>query len=260
MYPNPLKQRLRRGEIVLGTNVGAASPYVAGPIMDAQPDFLWIDTEHMAYGTEALETLPVLCRMRGVAPLIRVAWNDPGLIKKAYDAGAVAVMVPQVDTAAAAAQAVRYARYAPEGRRGLSPMWTRIAGVNWNEVIRTANEETVLILQIESQEAFDNLDQIKQVPGIDVLLVGPLDLSASVGTITDTASPAVLDIMREVPRRLAGTGIVAGTTLGEVADIQEKIRWGYRFLSVGSALGYGVQVLRRNLETLRRDPLGSGPG
>lgn len=256
MYPNPLKQRLQRGEIILGTNVGVASPYMAGPILSADPDFIWIDTEHMPYGAEALETLPVIARLRGVAPLIRVAWNDPALIKKAYDVGAVAVMVPQVNTAAAAARAVQYARYAPNGQRGLSPMWTRIAGADWNEVIKTANEETVLVLQIESQEAFDNLDEIKQVDGIDVLLVGPLDLSASVGTITDTKSPAVLKVLREVPKRLEGTGIVAGTTMGAVDEIQEKIRWGYRFLNVGSALSYGVQIVRENLETLRRDPMG----
>lgn len=256
MYPNPLKHRLQQGEIILGTNVGVADPYVMGPILSTEPDFIWIDTEHMPYGTEALDTLPVIARMRGVAPLIRVAWNDPALIKKAYDAGAVAVMVPQVNTAEEAARAVQYARYAPEGQRGLSPMWTRIAGADWNQVIKTANEETVLVLQVESQQAFDHLDEIKQVAGIDVLLVGPLDLSASVGTITDTQSTAVLDILREVPKRLQGTGIVAGTTMGAVAEIQEKIRWGYRFLNVGSALGYGVQTVRENLEMLRRNPRG----
>jgi 4-hydroxy-2-oxoheptanedioate aldolase len=257
MYPNPLKQRLRNGEIVLGTNIGVFSPHLAGIIIDARPDFLWIDTEHMPYGPEALDVIPVIARMRGVAPLIRVAWNDPGLIKKAYDAGAVAVMVPQINTAEEAARAVQYARYYPEGQRGLSPMWTRIAGADWNQVIKTANEETVLVLQIESRQAFDNLDQIKQVPGIDVLLVGPLDLSATVGTITDTGSPQVQEIMREVPRRLQGTGIAAGTTLGEVADLQEKIRWGYQLLNVGSPIGYGVQVLRKHLEVLRANPRGS---
>jgi 4-hydroxy-2-oxoheptanedioate aldolase len=256
MYPNPLKSRLQNGELIFGTNVGAPSPYVAGPILATQPDFLWIDTEHFAFGAEALDTLPVLCRMRGVAPMIRVAWNDPALIKKAYDVGAVAVMVPQVNTAEAAAQAVEYAKYAPQGQRGLSPMWTRIAGADWNEVIKTANQETVLVLQIESQEAYDNLDEIKKVEGIDVLLVGPLDLSASVGTITDTKSSKVLEIMEQVPRQLEGTGIVAGTTMGEVADIQEKVRWGYRFLNVGSAIGYGVQVVQENLDLLRRDPRG----
>lgn len=256
MYPHPLKQRLKRGEILLGTNIGVFSPHLVGIVLSARPDFLWIDTEHMPYGIEALDVIPVIARMRGVAPLIRVAGNDPALIKKAYDVGAVAVMVPQVNTAEEAAQAVQYARYAPEGKRGISPTWTWIAGEDWNQVIETANEETVLVLQLESRQAYENLDEIKQVPGIDVLLVGPLDLSATVGTLADTRSPEVQAIMREVPRRLQGTGIAAGTTLGEVAEIQEKIRWGYQFLNVGSPISYGVQVLREHLETLRANPRG----
>lgn len=256
MYPNPMKQRLQQGELLLGTNIGIFSPHLAGMIADAKPDFLWIDTEHMPYGPESMDVIPVLCRMRGVAPLIRVAWNDPGLIKKAYDVGAVAVMVPQVNTAEEAARAVQYARYAPEGARGISPMWTRIAGEDWNQVIKTANEETVLVVQLESRQAFDNLDEIKRVPGIDVILVGPLDLSATVGTITETGSRQVQEIMREVPRRLEGTGIATGTTLAAVSDIQEKIRWGYRLLNVGSPIGYGLQVLGQHLTALRQNPRG----
>ena len=118
MYPNLLKQRLRDGEIILGSALPAPSPHAAGTVLDTNPDFLWADTEHMPYGTEALDSILVLSRMRGVAPMVRVAWNDPALIKKAYDAGAVAVMVPQIDTAEAAALAVERARYAPQGKRG----------------------------------------------------------------------------------------------------------------------------------------------
>ena len=109
-------------------------------------------------------------------------------------------------------------------------MWPRIAGEDWHHVIKTANQETVLVLQIESQRAHENIDAIKQIPGIDVLLVGPLDLSASVGKITETGCREVQEIMRDVPRRLEGSSIVPGTTLMEVSDIQEKISWGYIFL------------------------------
>ena len=195
----------------------------------------------MPHATEALDAILVLARMRGVAPMVRVAWNDPALIKKAYDAGAVAVMVPQVDTATEGRRRGRGPpAMHPEGRRGLSPMWTQIAGADWNEVIKTANEETLVVLQLESQRAYDSLDEIKRVPGIDVIFVGPLDLSATVGTITDTESRQVREIMRDVPQQLADTGIAVGTTLAEVEQLQEKIRWGYRFLNVGNALRYGV--------------------
>jgi 2-keto-3-deoxy-L-rhamnonate aldolase RhmA len=256
IYPHPLKKRLQNGEVIFGTALSAFTPHVAGSILDAQPDFLWIDTEHMPYGSEALDSIPVLARMRGVAPMIRVAWNDPALIKKAYDVGAVAVMVPQVDSAEEAERAVQYARYAPEGQRGLSPMWTKVAGADWNTVITTANEETLLVIQLESLKAYENLDEIKQVPGIDVIMVGPLDLSATVGTITNTQSRQVQEIMEDVPRRLEGTGLFAATTLVDVSEIQQKVRWGYRYLNVGNALGYGVQTVTSHLETLRANPHG----
>jgi 4-hydroxy-2-oxoheptanedioate aldolase len=256
VYPNPLKQRLRKGELILGTGLPAPSAFIAGVTLGTGPDFLWIDIEHGPYGTEVLDVIPVLARQRGVAPMIRVAWNDPALIKKAYDVGAVAVMVPQVDTPEAAALAVQYARYAPEGRRGIAPQWPAIAGEDWGRVIRTANEETVLVVQLESLQAYERMDEIKKVPGIDVLFAGPLDLSASVGKIGETGSREVQEIMRDIPRRLEGTGIIPGTTLVEVAEIQEKIRWGYRFMNVGSVLSYGAQALRKHLEVLRSDPRG----
>lgn len=256
MYPHPLKQKLQRGEVVLGSGLLAPSPLLTGMILSTHPDFLWIDTEHLPFGSEALDYIPSLARMRGTAPMIRVANNDPGLIKKAYDVGAVAVMVPQVNTAEEAARAVEYARYPPLGQRGISPMWVFVAGEDWTQVIKTANEETVLVLQLESQQAYDNLDEILKVPGFDVLLVGPMDLSASVGRITETGSKEVQEIMREVPKRLKGTGIAAGTTLMEVAELQEKIRWGYQFLNVGNVVSYGVQVLDSHLKALRANPTG----
>ena len=183
--------------------------------------------------------------------MIRVAHNDPGLIKKAYDVGAVLVMVPQVNTADEARRAVDAARYAPEGNRGLSPMWTRIAGVDWQTVLDTANDETLLICQMESQQAWDNLDDIAAVPGIDIILVGPLDLSASLGLAGQTGSEQVQRIMQEVPKRLAGTGIVVGTTLVDPAEIKQKIDWGYRFLNVGSPHVYGVQAVTEHVRDLR---------
>ena len=251
MYPNPLKQKLHSDELVLGTVLPAPTPYVSGVVCKANPDFIWIDTEHGPFGTESLDPIPTLMRNRGVAPMIRVAGNDPVLIKKAYDIGAVAVMVPQVDTPEEAAQVVRSAKYAPQGERGLTPLWTVSAGEDFDHVIRTANDETVVVIQLESQRAFDNIDELKQVEGIDVVFVGPLDLSASVGTITETGSAQVQEIMREVPQRLKGTGIVAGTTLVDLEDLKEKVSWGYRYVNVGNALAYGVQTVQEHMKSLR---------
>lgn len=251
MYPNPLKQKLKTGNLVLGTALPALANHVATMTSKTDIDFLWIDTEHWPEGVESVGAIPVLIRQQGVAPMIRVAWNDPALIKKAYDVGAVAVMVPQVDTAEEAALAVQHAFYAPVGQRGVSPTWPLVAGEDWGHVIRTANDETVLILQIESAEAYENLDAIAQVPGIDVLFVGPTDLAASLGYIMQNNAPVVQEIMKEIPRRLQGSGIAVGTTLESIEEIQEKLDWGYTFMNVGSPLGYGLKTLSGHLATLR---------
>ncbi len=250
-YPNPLKRRIRDGELLLGTVLPAHDSFTASVVCRSDIDFLWIDTEHSASAVEDLDMVPVIARQNDVAPMIRVAWNDPALIKKAYDIGAVAVMIPQVNTAAEAERAIQFARYAPEGQRGVSPYWAMMAGLEFNHVVKTANAETVTVLQIESVEALENLDEIKQVEGIDVLFIGPTDLSATMGVITEIESAEVQAAIREFPRRLEGTGIMAGTTLDDLQDIRQKIDWGYRYINVGSPMGYGLRVLKDNLEALR---------
>ena len=163
------------------------------------------------------------------------------------------MMVPQINTPDEARQAVSYARYPPVGERGISPSWPRITGDDWVQVIKTANEETVLILQLESREAYDNIEEIAAVPGFDVLLVGPMDLSASMGQTADLGSKELQEVIRDVPKRLEGTGVVAGTTMTDIEEVKQKIEWGYRFMNVGNALGYGVGVVQQHLETLRAD-------
>jgi 4-hydroxy-2-oxoheptanedioate aldolase len=258
MYPNPLKQKIKSGQLVLGTALPVFDPSITTLSCQTGIDFLWIETEHAPHGTESLGAVPVLARNQGVAPLIRVAWNDPHLIKKAVDVGAVAIMVPQVNSAEEAARAVQYTYYPPLGQRGISPYWPIIAGEDWLNVIRTANEEIVLIVQIESVQAYEQLDAIAAIPGIDVLLVGPMDLSASLGKITDVQSREVQQIMEEIPRRLAGSGIAVGTTLSDLSELEQKYRWGYRFLNVGNPIRYGVNALTQHIHSLRTNPAGKG--
>ncbi len=254
-FPNPLKQKIKNRELVLGTQLDAAAPNIATLSCQKGIDFIWIDTEHAPYGVESLGAIPALIRQMGVAPMIRVAWNDPALIKKAFDVGAVAVMVPQINTVEEAERAVQYARYPPLGQRGVSPSWPHLVGEDWGAAIRGANEETVLVLQIESVEAYKNLDKIARVPGIDVLLTGPMDLSSSLGVLTDVQNPKVQRIMQDVPKRLKKTDIATGTTLFDVAELQQKISWGYRFLNIASPMSYGVREVARHAQTLRDTPM-----
>jgi 4-hydroxy-2-oxoheptanedioate aldolase len=253
MYPNPLKEKMKKGELVLGCSLDEASPGVVTATCAADIDFLWMDTEHRPYGTEALAMLPIIARRAGVAPLIRVAWNDPALIKKAYDVGAVAVMVPQINNAEEAAKAVEYARYPPLGERGVAPNWPRLAGEDYTKVVTTANEETVLILQIESKRAYDNLDEILKVPGFDGLFLGPMDMSASLGVIGQLDAPELIEVWSGLGERLKGTGIAAATLLNSLSmdEARMKIGWGYNFFSMSSPLSWGVKTLNENIASLR---------
>ena len=174
MYPNPLKQKIRDGKLVLGTMLPTHDIRIAAALAyGCHADFIWLDQEHSPFGPADMEMIPILLRQQGVAPLVRVAWNDPALIKKAYDGGAVSVMVPQVASVAEAKQAIQYGNYPPIGNRGISPSWPALAGEDFVEVVKTANDEAVLILQMESVEAYEQIDDILALDGFDVLFVGP---------------------------------------------------------------------------------------
>ena len=252
MYPNPIKEKIAAGKPILGTSLFTREPHVAAAIFSATPDWVWIDQEHHPWGTESIGTICVQARQAGVAGVIRVPWNDPGDIKKAYDVGAVGVMIPQVNTAEAARNAVKYSHYPPVGERGIAPFFASLAGIDPNEIVLKANDETLLILQMESLEAWENVDEIIAVEDFDVMLVGPADLAASLGVPTQLHHPKVQSIMEELPRKLEGTGKIAGTTF---AGFNDCIRWidkGYLFMSIGSLLKYGVEVQRRHFETVRQ--------
>ncbi len=252
MYPNPLKQKIKSGQLVLGTMLPTHDIRIAAALAYAcKADFIWLEQEHSPFGPRDLEMIPILLRQQGIAPMVRVAWNDPALIKKAYDAGAVSVMIPQVDNVAEAKLAIEYSNYPPVGTRGISPHWVGLAGLDFMEVVRTANDETVTILQMESVQAYEQVDEILALPGFDVLLVGPMDLSASMGITGQRDNARLQAIMQELPKRAAGTGKVIGTTLGSPAEMRQKIEWGYKFLNLENLLGAGIRFVNNEFKEYR---------
>ncbi|MBC8288874.1 MAG: hypothetical protein H8E37_01020, partial [Planctomycetes bacterium] len=124
MFINRIKKNFEDGKVVLGSNVPDASDFLAKLTINTDIDFLWIDLEHRPYGPHEVRWMPILCRLAGCSPMIRVPGLDPMWIKKALDIGASTIMVPQVNTADEAKRAVEFAKYPPEGSRGISPMWT----------------------------------------------------------------------------------------------------------------------------------------
>ena len=252
---NKTKAKIRDGKPVVGASVGLEGP-VANKIMgQAGFDFLLIDAQHDAIGVESLDR-----RIRGLLPteseiIVRVLWNDGPLINQALDMGADGVIVPMVNTRDHAEGAVTASKYRPDGTRSWSPLRPERYG-GPEAYARMANNELLVLPQIETAEAVENLDDILQVEGIDGLLVGPTDLAISLGHAPQMGVPEVDEVISHVLARCRSFDVPFGifTTSLETAEHwlssggQIAIAVGdVGFLTEGAAraAGEAAEMLRR---------------
>ncbi len=246
-----MKRLLAGSQSAWGASLPDSSEIIAKVTADTGVDFLWIDLEHRSFEVDAVRWIPIICRRKGCACMIRVAGLDAQLIKKALDAGANCVMVPQVNTADEAKRAVEYAKYPPEGSRGVSPYWTLQMDVSWDQYLPVANEEICVVVQVETPQGIRNLDSIASVPGVDVVFAGPTDLSASMGHIGQLNHPEVQQFLADFPTRVAAHGKAAGITFADPDACRRAHQQGYRFIVFGSVLSYGTRGLVSDLASMR---------
>ena len=251
MFENKVKQLLARGQPAWGGSLLDASDLLAKLTVDTGVDFLWVDLEHRPFDIFEVRWVPLICRMKGCVCLMRVPGLDPMQIKKVLDMGASAVMVPQVNTAEEARLAVQYAKYPPQGSRGVSPLWPLFLDVSYDDYLPAANDETCVVVQIETPAGIRNLEAIADVDGVDVVFAGPLDLSASLGHIGQTGHPEVQKLLEEFPRRVARSGKASGITLVGYEPCRRAYEQGYRFINIGNLAFQGMTGLRADLERLR---------
>lgn len=253
MYPSTIRQRISNNELLLSTATFSMEPHVAAAIYQTRPDWVWIDQEHGPWGPESVGMLCIMARQAGVAGVIRVPWNTPGDIKKAYDVGAVGVMVPQVDNPEELYDAIRFAKYPPMGERGIAPWFASSMGIDSKDVIEKANDETMLIIQMESVEAYENIDDILKIEHFEVLLVGPADLAASLGVRGQSQHPKVEKIMIDIAQKIKGTGKALATTFPDKENARRWIREGYRMMNIGNTHALGTIATKRIFEELREE-------
>ncbi len=234
MLSNTVKQRLAEGLPTVGQWISLPSPSVVELLASFQPDWLLIDTEHSPAEGETVEHALRAMAGTGVVPLVRVAGNDPVLIKKALDRGAYGVVVPLVNTQERAQAAVAAAKYPPEGVRGVAGSRANRYGVDLPDYFAQWNSQVLVICQVETAEALENIDAIAAVPGIDVLFIGPNDLSANLNLFRQFDNP---EFKRAVDRILTAATrhrIAAGYMAGNADEVLERIDQGFRFVSAGS--------------------------
>ena len=245
---NLLKEKLQKGQVVIGTGVGIGHPDVTETLSRLGFDWLFIDGEHAPLSIETMQTLMQAMNGSDCTPIIRPQWNDMVIIKRVLDIGAHGVIVPWVNTKEEAEYAVRACKYPPQGLRGCAP---RRVGLFDPDYIKTANDEILVVVQIETKTAVRNIDDILSVKGVDVCCIGPQDLSISFGFQgPQWDNPQYIDAFDKVLAAAKKRAKTAGVVIP-----QERARWaiekGFTFLSVGADLGFIMQGARALLEEVR---------
>jgi 2-keto-3-deoxy-L-rhamnonate aldolase RhmA len=233
---NRVKEMLQAGKVTIGPIVMIPSGPVASLLSRSGFDWLWIDMEHGAISIETAQYMIDATKGSSTVPLVRIPWNHHWLAKPALDAGAMGVITPLVNTKEEAALSVAALRYPPEGVRGFGPLSFAAArwGLSVPEYTKVANKEILAIVQIEDIEAVNRIDEILSVPGIDLVFVGMVDLSGSMGLLGQTSHSEVEEAAQKVLAAAKRSRIPAGIMALTPDEINKRIEEGFQFIAVTS--------------------------
>jgi len=248
MAENTIKQRLSRGEPCRGAWLGIPSMYSARLLSRLPLDWLTVDTEHAPVDADTLaQMVAVIADSHGPVPFVRLAQANVETIKRALDSGAYGVIAPMVNTRSEAEQVVSWAKYPPQGQRSFGGYYAHLAyNQTRAEYLREGNQQTMVIVQIESKEALSNLDAIFSTPGLDLAFVGPVDLSVSLGLdpIPENPHPIFIEALKEIQDAARIRHLPLGIYCSNGKAAAERIQQGFIFVNVASdnrTLLQGVQ-------------------
>ena len=230
------RDRLLRGDRLVGTLLSLPSPELAEIASAAGFDWLFLDMEHGAL--DPGDVLRLVQAARGpCACLVRIPENREMWVKKALDAGAAGVIVPHVNEAAEAASAVRWSKYPPEGERSVGFTRANLYGARFQDNVETANRETVVVAQVEHIDGVRAIDSILSVPGVDAVFVGPYDLSASMGKPGRIQDPDIRRAIRSVASACAARKVPVGIFAAGLPASAKALREGYTLVCSGIDVG-----------------------
>jgi 2-keto-3-deoxy-L-rhamnonate aldolase RhmA len=248
-----LKAKLHDRLLTIGSWVTLGNPAIAEILARAGYDWIVVDLEHSVIAIDTAGDLIRIIDLCGVAPLVRLTSNHPDQIKRVMDSGAHGIVVPMVNTPDEAARAVAAVRYAPEGSRGVGLARAQGYGVGFKDYFEWQKHNSVVIVQIEHRDAVANLESILSVPGVDGFIIGPYDLSCSMGIPGQFEHPdfiAALGKINEVGQRLdvpAGIHIVEP----DLERLSHSIAQGYRFIAYSVDIRLIDVGARRGIQHIR---------
>jgi 2-keto-3-deoxy-L-rhamnonate aldolase RhmA len=244
--PGSFQQKLRNGEVVLGQMVMEFFTPGIGPMLaNAGLDFVIYDMEHGRCDIALVAEMIASCRGTGIAPLVRVPDQQMAPLSRVLDLGAAGVMVPRVETRAQAERIVAELKYAPQGKRGVAlgmphDMY-KVGGAGY---LQEANQTTVVIIMVETALAFENLEEIVSVPGVDIAWVGHYDLTTSMGIPAQFGHPLFLDAMQSLIDVCGKYKVAPGFLPPDPAATSHWMAKGFRALSLNSDLGVYREAVR----------------
>ena len=248
------RDRLLRGDRLLGTLLGLPSPELAEIASDAGFDWVFLDMEHGAL--DPGDVLRMVQALRDpCAGLVRIPENREMWIKKALDTGASGIIVPHVNDAGEAARAVHWAKYPPEGGRSVGFSRANRYGARFQENVETANNATVVVAQVEHIDGVRAIDAILGVGGVDAVFIGPYDLSASLGKPGRIQDPDVLEAVRTAASACAARRVPVGIFAGDIPASAKAIRDGYTLVCSGIDIGLYAKAAAAIVQELKpRNP------
>ena len=251
-----LKKRIRQGEVVLGCWLNLGSSLTAEMVGLAGYDWVLIDLEHGAGEEKDVLVQLQALEHTNAAGLVRVESAEPQRIHRVLDSGAEGVMCPHINTVEEAKQVVSGLRYPPHGSRGVAKM-VRAAGFgkHFVEYSSHANENIVGIVQIESVEALQHLDEIASLDGIDVLFIGPADLTMAMGIFGQLDHPTFRDAVKATVRASQKAGKAAGILIFNPEDYTTYVDMGLRVIACGADGTFVAEGARTMMEKLRLQKL-----
>jgi 2-keto-3-deoxy-L-rhamnonate aldolase RhmA len=251
---NKTKRRLRQGQPVIGTWLDELrTPAVAQLLGAAGLDFLIVDMEHGPYTMETMAEIVRVARLVEITPIVRIPHLSWEWLGRVLDAGAQGLMLPRVEEAAQLEELVAGLKYPPAGRRGMASGLgnTDFRWVTTAEYIEFMNNELLITAQIETKAAVENLDALTQVQGIDVLFVGPEDLSISLGFPGQQQHPQVIETIAHVVAAVQQAGVAPGIHTSDLAALAPLCEQGVRFITYASDIELLYNGARQAVEALQ---------
>jgi len=254
MKLNSTKARLAENEVVVGIALQQYRSTEIPKLLAAVGfDYLFVDTEHGGFSLETVQDIVVASNESGITPFVRVGELHYSLVTRVLDVGAQGVIFPRVESAALLEEAIGWMKYPPHGTRGFGFMAPQVnyEQLSLPEIMEHLNSETMVIVQFETGLSMKNCDELLAVPGIDVAMVGPTDLSISLGVPGEFEHPKILDAVGRFVEACERNKVVPGIHCRNAELAMPWLRRGMRFLGCGSEHGMMLDKARETMASVR---------